>query len=178
MNGDLFPETIQAVPPGSTPSWFTDRGWFLGFEEELLRTRVIPRPFDLDPCGHLLSPVSQLIRSRGGTVWTIEDNGLVRSWAGRVLFVNPPYDSETLQAWGEKWVLEASAVDGMACLLPAWTDRGWWHDWIESHRLNGVADVRFVRGRLPFGWPDNPEHVGADSAKFASCTVRWPRRRS
>lgn len=173
---DLFPETIVKVPPGATPSWFTDLGWFLDFEAELLREGVIPRPFDLDPCGHAAAPVSKLIHQRGGRVWTIDDDGLKRSWRGKVAFVNPPYDSETLEAWGRKWVdAYLNGADGLACLLPAWTDRAWWHDWVEPYRLDGLADVRFVRGRLAFGWPDNPEHVSADSAKFPSCTVRWKR---
>jgi hypothetical protein len=172
---DLFPETLTKVPPGATPSWFTDRGWFLAFEAELLREGVIPRPFDLDPFGHPLAPVSRLIRKRGGTVWTIDDDSLRRSWAGRVVFWNPPYDSASLTLACAKAQGERPAVDGDAALLPAWTDRGWWHDFIEPHRLSGLADVRFVRGRLCFGWPDNPEHISADSAKFPSCTVRWKR---
>ena len=173
---DAFPETFCPVPPGVTPSWFTDRGWFLGLERELLADQVITRPFDCDPCGHLRAPVSQEILSRGGTVWTIEDDGLVRPWRDRVLFVNPPYDCENLDRWGARMVQQligGGRPAGMVALLPAWTDRSWWHHWIEPYRLNGVADVRFVEGRLSFGWPDNPVHLGADSAKFASCTVRW-----
>lgn len=42
---------------------------------------------DLDPCGHLLSPVvarHRILLSEGS-------DGLVDEWSGRVAFVNPPY---------------------------------------------------------------------------------------
>ncbi|WP_082451319.1 DNA N-6-adenine-methyltransferase [Sphingomonas sp. Leaf30] len=42
---------------------------------------------DLDPCGHLLSPViahRRILLSEGG-------DGLVDEWSGNVAFVNPPY---------------------------------------------------------------------------------------
>lgn len=173
-NGDMFPDAVNAVPPGATPSWFTDLGWFLGFEQDLLRERIIRRPFDLDPCGHADAPVSrEILRRVGGRVWTIEDDGLSRGWGNSVVFCNPPYDAETLERWGAWWSLQQRFVAGIALLLPAWTDRGWWHKHIEPYRLSGALYVQFIEGRLPFGWPGNPDHIGADSAKFPSCTVTW-----
>ena len=41
--------------------------------------------FDLDPCGHALSPV------RAKRFFREEDDGLVQPWEGDVVFVNPPY---------------------------------------------------------------------------------------
>lgn len=177
---DLFPETAGKVPAGSTASWFTDLGWFLDFERRMLTLGIIPRPFDLDPFAHERAPVSRLIRERGGTIWTIDEDSITQSWAGRVVFYNPDYQAAQLEVACEKVVHELPRVHGMCGLLPSWTDRGWWHNHIEPHRVtaenpDGRADVHFVRGRLCFGWPDNPEHISADSAKFPSCTVRWKR---
>lgn len=162
-------------PKGNTPSWFTQLPDFLEKEAELLRLGLIPRPFDLDPCAHPESPVSRFIRARGGIIWTERDNGLTRSWAGRVPFVNPPYDSEEMGPWGGKMRLEGERTAGQSSLLPAFTDRIWWHDHFEEDRLRGRTLVQFVPSRLWFGWPGNPEGVGGDSAMFPSAWVTWRR---
>ncbi len=161
------------APAGSTPSWFTDKAWFLETEAKLLADRLIPRPFDLDPCGHLEAPVSQLILARGGVVHTEADDGLTRSWARRCAWINPPYESSQMDAWGRAIQRWRSRADGLVALIPAWTDRAWWHDHIEPERMSGAGVVIFVRGRLRFGWPGNPVGEDGDSAMFPSALVAW-----
>lgn len=160
-------------PESDTPSWFTDPDWFLAKERELLQRRLIPRPFDLDPCGHLEAPVSRIILSRGGVVFTEKDNGLLRSWARRVPFVNPPFRSEHMELWAPKILAELPRVDGLSFHGPAWTDRKWWHLMVEPDRKRGRCEVDFVEGRLGYGWPGNPLGIGGDGALFPSCTVTW-----
>jgi hypothetical protein len=187
--GDMFPETHNAVPEGTTPSWFTDLGWFLTLERRLLKEGAIPRPFDLDPFAHPNAPVAQLIKGRGGDfiepdpgAWTWDPamrwhihGGLREPWADRIVWANPPYDAETIEMACWKMRREADNAATVVALLPAWTDRAWWHEYIEPARKSGRCVVEFLKGRLTFGWPENPVHMGADSAKFANCVVRWPR---
>ena len=73
------------------------------------------------------------------------------------MWLNMPYSE--IGKWLQK--ARASAEQGalVVCLLPVWTDRGWWHDHVE-----GKAEVHYLRGRVRF--------VGADgSAPFASAIV-------
>lgn len=167
-----FIEPNSPVPAGDSPSWFTDLGTFLEIERYCLAQRFIPRPFDLDPCGHPEAPVSRLILGRGGSVYTAQDDGLTRSWSGHVVFVNPPYDFETIHDFAKR-LAGGDAMHGRALHCPAWTDRGWWQDFIEPGRRAGLIDVRFHRGRLRYGWPGNPAGIGGDSAQFPSADVIW-----
>ncbi|MFH2110967.1 MAG: DNA N-6-adenine-methyltransferase [Candidatus Bathyarchaeota archaeon] len=97
--------------------------------------------FTLDPCTTPDNPL--------GTpkYYTVEDDGLARSWAGERVFVNPPYSRRRDEpaAWVRKAYLEA-LNGGAVCvlLLAARTDTAWFHDYC-SHGLIG-----FIRGRLRF----------------------------
>lgn len=178
MNGDMFPETSRPVPPGETPSWFTDKGWFLAKEADLRERGFLFGPTMLDVFAHDRAPVSRLILQREGRYWTIADDAFQqRAHAGEVVFANPPYDAETMaRALALLWSFwRTKPLGGMWALIPSLTDRGWWHEHVEPHRLNGRLHVEFVKGRLAFGWPDNPEGVGADGAKFPSAVLVWRR---
>lgn len=170
------------APAGGTPSWFIQPEWFLALELRLLRARLIPRPFDMDPFGHPEAPISRIIRRRGGVVLTgrsRQDDGLLVSWRGRVALPNPPYDADFMEAAAAKMGAEAD-TGHVVGLVPAWTDRDWWQNHLEPRRLGGSAVVRFLAGRLFFGWPGNPLGLGGDSAMFPSALVfyrppgRWP----
>lgn len=133
-------------------------------------------PFDLDPCGHPLSYVSQ----HCGTYYA--KDGLDKPWFGRV-FVNPPYGRE-LGKWVAKCYADAHRPDvvHVVALLPVRTDVRWWQNYVVtslhysgyvgSTRLpiweveSGAHEVRFLKGRLKF--------VGAKaSAPFPSAIVVW-----
>jgi len=115
--------------------------------------------FTLDPCStHENAKVTKH--------YTRDENGLEQSWAGEIVFMNPPYGREVgvwvRKAWLEhnrkEWALEPAVVVG---LLPARTDTGWWHDYIQ-----GMTEVRFLRGRVRFS-------ASNQNAPFPSAIVIW-----
>lgn len=165
----------MVAPAGSTPHWFTPLQWWLELEHDFLRWGLIRKRFDFDPCGHPEAPVSQEILRRGGRVLTAREDGLKAWWPGsRTVWLNPPYDSESMEAWAPLARDYGANYRGeLAGLVPAWTDRAWWHGCIEPYRRTGHLEVRFIPGRLRFGWPGNPHGVGADSARFPSALFVW-----
>lgn len=96
---------------------------------------------DLDPCGHVDSPVRaarKILLSDGG-------DGLRDEWSGRFVYVNPPFSSMTswLRRANEMWSL--GKVEKVAALVPARTDSAYFHD-----HLARVCDIGFLRGRMQF----------------------------
>ena len=69
-------------------------------------------------------------------------DGLRKSWAGEVCWMNPPYS--TIAAWVHKAFRESRNGATVVCLLPASTDTRWWHAYAR------FAEVRFLRGRIQF----------------------------
>lgn len=106
---------------------------------------------DVDPCADpgRTFPATQH--------FSVEDNGLVHPWLGRV-YMNPPY-GRTIGAWTTKlrdelragWATEAVA------LLPARVDTTWWHEL-------APPTVCLIRGRLRFSGYEQ-------SAPFPSAAV-------
>lgn len=77
--------------------------------------------------------------------YTPEQDGLSQPWRG-VVWCNPPYGRQ-VGKWVEKAALSAfSGCASVVMLLPARTDTAWFHDYIY-----GLAEIRFIRGRLKFG---------------------------
>lgn len=95
--------------------------------------------FTLDPC-------AQDWNAKCERFFTIEDNGLMLPWSGRV-FMNPPYAHNVTARWVHKALLESrrDEVEVVVGLIPARTDGAWFHDFIW-----GRAEVRFLRGRIAF----------------------------
>ena len=96
---------------------------------------------DLDPCGHALSPViarRRILLSEGG-------DGLTNPWAGRLVFVNPPFSEllKWLRRAHDQW--RAGMVETVVCLVPVRTDSHWFHD-----TLSADADMNLLRGRVRF----------------------------
>lgn len=162
-------------PRGNTPSWFTDLGWWLELEQELLRKRLLRAPFNVDPCGHLEAPVSREILRRGGLVFTAKENGLAQLWRPSwIIYANPDWASESMERWGPRLRDFGRAHPRQLALHgPVRTDTDWWHESIEEDRLSGRAWVKFEKGRCRYGWPGNPHGVGGDFAMFPSATVVW-----
>lgn len=90
--------------------------------------------------------------------YTRETNGLLKSWAGEVAWMNPPYGDE-ISEWMAK-AFGAAFYDGatVVCLVPARTDTRWWHAYAMKH------EIRLLQGRLKFG-------NAVDSAPFPSAIV-------
>jgi phage N-6-adenine-methyltransferase len=96
--------------------------------------------------------------------FTEGNNGLIRSWIGERVFMNPPYGRE-VYAWTRKAREEAACGNALVVgLLPASCDLKWWHDDVVGH-----AEVRYIRGRVRFltGGPYRA------SGFFASVIVIW-----
>jgi site-specific DNA-methyltransferase (adenine-specific) len=81
--------------------------------------------------------------------FSIEEDGLAQSWAGEVVWLNPPFGAE-LARWMKK-AMEEHRQHGctVVCLVPARTCTGWWHEFVLP-----AARVVFLRGRIPFLRPD------------------------
>ena len=77
--------------------------------------------------------------------FTIEDDGLSKSWANKNCWMNPPYGKE-IKKWMKKAHYESLQNGALVvCLVPARTDTAWWHCYAMKH------EVRLIRGRLKFG---------------------------
>lgn len=93
--------------------------------------------FDLDPCSGAEE------RSIAAEAYTVEDDGLMQAWHGRV-WCNPPYSA--MEDWMAKAVAERERTDSILVLAPARTSTQWFH----NHATK--ADVlAFLEGRLTFG---------------------------
>jgi phage N-6-adenine-methyltransferase len=129
--------------------------------------------FTLDPCATKES-------AKCTRFFTKKENGLRQSWRGERVWLNCPYSN--IGMWLDKASEEMD--EGCKCvvaLLPAWTDRKWWHSYIEPFRIKRDGpEVRFLKGRIIFGYPGNPEGRlrGAGGkkrggGKFPSVLVIW-----
>ena len=80
--------------------------------------------------------------------FTKDDDGLIQSWAGEVVWCNPPYSE--LRAWVAKASAETRAT--VVMLLPAnRTEQPWWQEYVEPYRDGGGrVETRFIAGRQKF----------------------------
>ena len=103
-------------------------------------------PFDLDPCSPVIRPWPT-----AETHFTIEDNGLIKPWFGRV-WLNPPYGTET-----GKWLRRMKSHGNGIVLIFARTETRTFHEYVF-----GVADaLLWIKGRLTF--------YNADGSKPQNC---------
>lgn len=106
--------------------------------------------------------------------FTIDDDGLSRSWEGERVWCNPPYSG--IRAWVEKaWEeFDSGSCDLIVMLLPAnRTEQAWWQDLVEPYRDDGEGfTVEFIRRRLEFVQPGGErKHV-----PFGCCLLIWQRK--
>lgn len=98
--------------------------------------------FDLDPCAPIVRPWDTAKRH-----FTIEDNGLIQRWEGRV-WLNPPYGRETF-----KWMGRLAEHGSGVGLIFARTDTKGFHDTIFAR----AHSLFFFKGRLAFYHVDGTE---------------------
>jgi len=133
----------------ATEEWATPQNIFDALDREF--------NFTLDPCATSENAKCKLY-------YTKEENGLVNSWVGHSVFMNPPYGRE-IGDWVKKAWLSAHKENTMVvCLLPARTDTKWFH----KYCVHG--EIWFIKGRLRFGGSKN-------SAPFPSMVVIFPKTR-
>ncbi len=127
----------------NSEEWPTPQGIFYQLNEEY--------SFTLDPCANEQN--KKCVR-----YFDKKTNGLLQSWKGETVFMNPPYGREIV-----KWMCKAyqeSLQTGtiVVCLVPSRTDTKWWHNYaMKGH-------IIFIKGRLKFGGHKN-------SAPFPSAIV-------
>ena len=117
-----------------------------------------------DEFGFTLDPCCTKESAKCFNYFTIEDDGLKKSWKNECVFMNPPYGRDI-----KHWIKKAKdeALDNGAtvvCLIPARTDTQYWHDHIFHEYAKGNAQIIFLKGRLKFGGSKN-------SAPFPSAVV-------
>ncbi len=112
--------------------------------------------FDLDPCAPIKRPWEMAAEH-----YTIEDNGLMKPWNGRV-WLNPPYGRETF-----RWLSRlAEHAGGGIALIFARTETDGFHRqlWEKAH------SVFFFEGRLAFYHVDGRK---GGSSNAPSCLVAY-----
>ncbi len=100
----------KVLHSSNSDEWYTPTKFFEECEREVWG-------FDLDPCA---TPEN----AKAKNFFTIEQDGLLSPWYGKV-FVNPPYsennktkrDGKTIYGWIEKCSMEIARVGGRAYLL-------------------------------------------------------------
>lgn len=92
--------------------------------------------FTLDPC-------ATSSNAKCERYFTKEQDGLKQSWAGEIVFCNPPY-GKMMSKWVEKCHQESAGAT-VVMLIPARTDTRYFHEFIYKKH-----EVRFIRGRLRY----------------------------
>lgn len=108
--------------------------------------------FTLDPCASDLN-------HKCSNYFTVEQDGLARTWEDQVVYINPPYNEQN--GWINKAFHEFQEHGVTSVLLlPSRTDKIIFHELIAPY----ASQVRFLKGRIKF--------VGAEhGSTFPSCLV-------
>ncbi len=91
--------------------------------------------FDLDPCSPINRPWDTAKNH-----YTIDDNGLLHEWLGRV-WLNPPYGRE-LEAWLNRMALHGNGI----ALIFARTETKAFQEYVFPY----ANSIMFIKGRLQF----------------------------
>jgi site-specific DNA-methyltransferase (adenine-specific) len=131
----------------ATDEWASPKWLFI------LLNKLFDGGFTCDPC-------STDLNAKCLKHYTLIDNGLLKSWANEVVWLNPPY-GRMIWEWMRK-AYQSVISDGatVVCLVPARTDTRWWHDFVMQEN----NQIVFLKGRLKFGDAKN-------SAPFPSAIV-------
>ena len=110
--------------------------------------------FTLDPC-------STDLNNKHMNHFTINDNGLEKSWDGEIVFMNPPYSA--IKQWIQKAYNESKYSNAtVVALIPSRTDTLYWNEYCMDGDI--CKEIRFIKGRLKFGSQKN-------SAPFPSAII-------
>jgi hypothetical protein len=127
--------------------------------------RKVMGSIDLDPasCDKAQKTV------RAGTFYTLETDGLVQPWFGRV-WLNPPYSKHLITRFIDKFISELPNIEQAILLTDARTDTRWFR------RLMSVSTVCLTHGRIHFinanGEPGTPT-IGASFFYYGHNPTRF-----
>ena len=123
-------QTQKLMFSSKSSEWETPQDFFDKLNKEF--------KFTLDPC-------CTHENKKCEKYYTMEEDGLSKSWKDEIVFVNPPYAD--IGRWVKK-AYEESANNNAAVvmLIPARTDTKYWHDYI----MEMATAVYFIKGRLKF----------------------------
>lgn len=138
------------IQPSGNDSWCTP--------PELVRVISQFGDIALDPCSN------EFAKTKAALSFTRNDDGLSRDWAHELtqrgiaglVYVNPPYDSETLEAVAKHCVAQHAKGLEILSLVPCKLDQEWW----QSTVFDSVSGVCFVKGRIKF-WEEGRPKSGA-----------------
>ena len=137
------------MPRAKSVEWETPQKFFDELNDEF--------DFTLDPC-------CSKETAKCEKFYTEENDGLLQHWGKERVFMNPPYSD--IYKWTEKaWVSVRQSCEVIVGLLPNWTDRRWFHDWIYPNK----AEIRFLSGRVKFLM----NGLERKSPSFGSMIVIW-----
>lgn len=127
----------------------------IGLNDEWLTPPEILLPlgrFDLDPCAALNSPIKT-----ADNIFTIEDNGLLQKWEGRV-WLNPPFNRYERGKWMYKMALHNNGI----MLIPAAleTENAFKYVW------GKCSGILFLESRPHFHYID-----GSKAKANSGCTI-------
>ena len=106
--------------------------------------------------------------------FTRADDGLTQSWAGEMVWCNPPYSN--LYDWLAKAWAEFEGTRGIVMLLPAnRVEQKWWQEWVEPFRdkPDSPLSVEFLPGRMRFIRPGVEISPKGDRPPFGCCLLIW-----
>lgn len=106
--------------------------------------------------------------------FTREDDGLSQSWAGEIVWCNPPYSN--LGDWLAKAWQEWPATRGIVMLLPAnRVEQKWWQEHVEPYRdrEGSPLHVEFLPGRMRFIRPNAVISPKGDRPPFGCALLVW-----
>lgn len=119
--------------------WYTPASWIDG-------ARIVMGGIDLDPATSLIA--NQTVQA--DRIFTIEDDGLLEDWHGRV-WLNPPYARRVIDRWVDKLIreyLSRRCTEYMA-LVNNCTETGWGQRLMEHSEA-----ICFIKGRIRFEQPN------------------------
>lgn len=130
MNNTTEPTAMPYMPKAFRADWGTPMDLFLPLMMEF-RFTVDAAASDSQ---HMLEDY-----------WTEETDGLAQDWYRQTVWVNPPFDHLSLNAWAAKAWKESRAIGTVVVMLvPVKSDQQFWHDYAIR------TEVRFLRGRISF----------------------------
>lgn len=125
-------EMIQAGPVDEKDLWETPDHIYNPLNEKF--------HFTLDPCCTAETAKCKYF-------YTPEDDGLMQSWSGATVFVNPPYSRGNIDLWVKKCYDNRKAQTVVA-LLPVSTSADWYQKYCLGNTIYWVDKrIRFKRAK-------------------------------